>query len=244
MMGFSHFFSDNVWACNMYVCMFLNFNAAAAFLLLSFFWAITILCESNIKAICSSKHAPLAAVDRARSNFPPTCFELVVAAISWLVWITIIGTQPTPQSSYQARYLSLLFLYQPTALPEWQVTSGALLCRQGQRSALRSLYLGVLAGNGNVSEGSGHVVLSCRDFCWDLHFDWFSLLFLQLLFHTAMHMCFYFALSAASSRLLFTSSVLSLFLLRSSRKCTPHPEGGINKRLHEEIFNIRLWVND
>lgn len=35
-------------------------------------------------------------------------------------------------------------LYQPTVLPEWKVTSGALFCRQGQRSALRSLYLGVL----------------------------------------------------------------------------------------------------
>lgn len=71
----------------------------------------------------------------ARCNFPPTCCELV-AAISWVVWITTMGPQPTPQSSYQARYPSLLFLCQPAALPEWKVTSGALFCSQGQRSAL------------------------------------------------------------------------------------------------------------
>lgn len=53
----------------------------------------------------------LSAVDRVRGNFPSTCCELVVGAVSEVVWITIIGAGPTEsplQSSYQALYPSLL----------------------------------------------------------------------------------------------------------------------------------------
>lgn len=60
-------------------------------------------------------------VDRDRGNFPPTCGGLFVGAISVVVWITIIGAEPTEsplQSSYQALYPSLLFLYQSTSSPE------------------------------------------------------------------------------------------------------------------------------
>lgn len=140
------FFHIIFWSC-LYVCMCLNLNPLALYLLANFlllsFWAITVLCEFNIKAICSGKHAPLSLLLTESDVISLlTCCELVVAATSVVVRIIIMGAETTLQSSYQALYPSLLFLYQSTGSPGWKVTSGAFSLRQGQRSALRSLYHG------------------------------------------------------------------------------------------------------